>query len=406
MSNITQDNYLQEIDNKINSYKNQIDKLKCEISSIKRENIDYHSNIYQNPINQSKYNNYNNNYSSINRCQNQNPCPQNLDPCYQIETSSLRNENAKLKGLVCCYEEQIKSFNEKICKLEHLLTNKDYEMNECITQHKRKMEEELKRQHQIISQELCNEKIQMNEKLCQQKQEFERILSCRLREKEIEFEKLKQECEREICIRENKLNNYNNGNNEQIDKIKNEFECQLKQMQCELNNKDNEIGKLNEKLQNNLKIISDLFCFFHQNVNLFNNTGVINCDAEDIKYDENNPNKNLKCSSFIFTTLNNFLCKILKDNKEMYELLLNYKNIIAKNEEENEQILNQNNCLKGQLCDLINQLSKKSQSQSFNKETIDITNYDISPIEYDGPIKHLKSRINELEKTIKEQENE
>ena len=79
----------------------------------------------------------------------------------------------------------------------------------------------------------------MNEKLCQQKQEFERILSCRLREKEIEFEKLKQECEREICIRENKLNNYNNGNNDQIDKIKNEFECQLKQMQCELNNKDN-----------------------------------------------------------------------------------------------------------------------------------------------------------------------
>ena len=404
MSNVTQDNYLQEIDKKINSYKNQIDKLKCEISSIKRENIDYQSNIYQNPINQSKYNNYNNNYSSINRCQNQNPCPQNLDPCYQIETSSLRNENAKLKGLVCCYEEQIKSFNEKICKLEHLLTNKDYEMNECISQHKKKMEEELKRQHQIISQELCNEKIQMNEKLCQQKQEFERILSCRLREKEIEFEKLKQDCEREICIRENKLNEFNNGN--EINKIKNDFECQLKQIQCEINNKDIEIGKLNEKLENNLKIISDLFCFFHQNVNLFNNTGVINCDAEDIKYDENNQNKNLKCSSFIFTTLNNFICKILKDNKEMYELLLNYKNIIAKNEEENEQILNQNNCLKGQLCDLFNQLSKKSQNQSFNKETNDITNFDLNLIEYDGPIKHLKSRINELEKTIKEQENE
>ena len=404
MSNITQDNYLQEIDNKINSYKNQIDKLKCEISSIKRENIDYQSNIYQNPINQSKYNNYNNNYSSINRCQNQNPCPQNLDPCYQIETSSLRNENAKLKGLVCCYEEQIKSFNEKICKLEHLLTNKDYEMNECISQHKKKMEEELKRQNQIISQELCNEKIQMNEKLCQQKQEFERILSCRIREKELEFEKLKNECEREICIRDNKLNEFNNGN--EINKIKNDFECQLKQIQCELNNKDIEIGKLNEKLQNNLKIISDLFCFFHQNVNLFNNTGIINCDTEDIKYDENNQNKNLKCSSFIFTTLNNFICKILKDNKEMYELLINYKNIIAKNEEENEQILNQNNCLKGQLCDLFNQLSKKSQNQSLNKETIDITNFDINPIEYDGPIKHLKSRINELEKTIKDQENE
>ena len=76
MSSIIQDNYIQEIDNKINSYKKQIDRLKCEIGSIKKVNIDYQSNTYQNPINQSKYNNYNNKYSSINRCQNQNPCPQ------------------------------------------------------------------------------------------------------------------------------------------------------------------------------------------------------------------------------------------------------------------------------------------------------------------------------------------
>ena len=67
MSNITQDNYLQEIDNKINSYKNQIDKLKCEIGSIKRINRDYESNSHQNTINQSNYNNYNNNFSIINQ---------------------------------------------------------------------------------------------------------------------------------------------------------------------------------------------------------------------------------------------------------------------------------------------------------------------------------------------------
>ena len=46
----------------------------------------------------------------------------------KLKQISLWNENSKLKGLVFCNEE-IKSFNEKICKLEHLLMNKDYEMN-------------------------------------------------------------------------------------------------------------------------------------------------------------------------------------------------------------------------------------------------------------------------------------
>ena len=89
----------------------------------------------------------------------------------------------------------------------------------------------------------------------------------------------------------------------------------------------------------------------------------------------------------------------------MYDLLLNYKNVIAKNEEENEQMINQNNCLKGQLCDLVNQLSQNTQNQTLNRETIDVTNNEYNrSIDYDGPIKDLKSRINKLEKTIKNQE--
>ena len=169
----------------------------------------------------------------------------------------------------------------------------------------------------------------------------------------------------------------------------------------EMNNKNIELEKLIEKYNNNLKIISDLFYFFQQNVNLFNNSGVINCDGDDIKYDENDPNKNIQCSNFIFTTINNFICKILKDNKEMYDLLLNYKNVIAKNEEENEQIINENNCLKEQLNNFANQL----KNQTLNRETIDVTNNEYNrSIDYDGPIKDLKSRINKLEKTIKNQE--
>ena len=64
-----------------------------------------------------------------------------------------------------------------------------------------------------------------------------------------------------------------------------------------------------------------------------------------------------------------------------------------------------NNCLKGQLCDLVNQLSQNTQNQTLNRETIDVTNNEYNrSIDYDGPIKDLKSRINKLEKTIKNQE--
>ena len=399
LGNINQDIYLAEIDNKINSYKNQIDKLKCEINLIKRGNSNSSQNIYspRNPLNCNNYS-----YSSINPC-NKNPCSQIKNPCAQIECNT--SENTKLKGLISCYEGQIKNLNDKICKLQHMLTNKEYEINEFLSEQKKKMDEEIRKQTQIISQEVCNEKINMNEKLTQQKDEFERILNCKLREKDCEFENIKKNYEREICLRENQIEELKKGNCNDLEKIQNNFDCQLKQIQCEISNKENELEKLNEKYKNNLKIISDLFYFFQQNVNLFNNSGVINCDGDDIKYDENDPNKNIQCSNFIFTTINNFICKILKDNKEMYDLLLNYKNVIAKNEEENEQMINQNNCLKGQLCDLVNQLSQNTQNQTLNRETIDVTNNEYNrSIDYDGPIKDLKSRINKLEKTIKNQE--
>ena len=155
----------------------------------------------------------------------------------------------------------------------------------------------------------------------------------------------------------------------------------------------------------NIKIISDLFSFFHQYVSLFNKSGIINCDGEDIKYDENNPNKNLQCSTFIINTLNNFICKLLKDNNEMYELLLNYKNTIFKDKEENSQILNENNCLKEQLNNLVNQLSINSQNQTIKNRETNLSDNINNSIDFE-PIKKLKEKINDLEQTIQNQNND
>ena len=132
LGNINQDIYLAEIDNKIDSYKNQIDKLKCEINLIKRGNSNSSQNIYspRNPLNCNNYS-----YSSINPC-NKNPCVQIKNPCAQIECNT--SENTKLKGLICCYEGQIKNLNDKICKLQHMLTNKEYEINEFLSEQKKK----------------------------------------------------------------------------------------------------------------------------------------------------------------------------------------------------------------------------------------------------------------------------
>ena len=372
--NIHQDHLLIELDEKINSYRNQIELIKNEIKSFKYGNFrnnDNNMNYLNNTSSQ-----YNFNYSS-------NPCLTNKNNCIQNDSLSFNCDQSKVQNLICCYEGQIQSLNEKIRILDNLLCHKQYDdqaLRKCI-------ENEIK-------MKMCNENIDLSEKLIKQKEEFDRILCCKLREKDEEIERMRKDFDREICIRE-----------KQIQDIKNEDCNHIKNLENELNNKNIEFEKINEKNKNNLKIISDLFSFFHQYVSLFNKSGIINCDGEDIKYDENNPNKNLQCSNFIINTLNNFICKLLKDNNEMYELLLNYKNTIFKDKEENSQILNENNCLKEQLNNLVNQLSINSQNQTIKNRETNLSDNINNSIDFE-PIKKLKEKINDLEQTIQNQNNE
>ena len=370
--NIHQDHLLIELDEKINSYKNEIEKIKNDIKIFKYGNIRNTGNMnYLN--NTSNSNQYNFNYSS-------NPCSTNNNPCIQNDSLSFNCDQSKVQNLICCYEGQIQSLNEKIRILDNLLSHKQYDdqaFRKCI-------ENEIK-------MKMCNENIDLSEKLIKQKEDFDKILCCKLREKDEQIERMKKDFDREICIRE-----------KQIQEIKNEDCNHIKNLENELNNKNIEL----EKYKNNSKIITDLFSFFHQYISLFNHSGVINCDGEDIKYDDNNPNQNLKCSTFILNTLNNFICKLLKDNKEMYELLLNYKNTICKDKEENSQILNENNCLKDQLNTLVNQLSQNTRNQTLKNRETEISDNINYSIDFEAPIKKLKEKINDLEQTIQNQNNE
>ena len=89
----------------------------------------------------------------------------------------------------------------------------------------------------------------------------------------------------------------------------------------------------------------------------------------------------------------------------MYELLLNYKNTIFKDKEENSQILNENNCLKEQLNNLVNQLSINSQNQTIKNRETNLSDNINNSIDFE-PIKKLKEKINDLEQTIQNQNND
>ena len=385
MSNDIQ-SYIQQLTSKINAYEKEIVNLKCELNQL--ESTIHNQNSKQ------KYT-----YSHLNY--NKNNCfPDNK------KNTELEDENSKLKSLISCQDNQIKNLNEKVNELEMLLQNKESEIKDMMNNQQREKENKL---------DFPNEKTNQNTRIEPQYNNNNNNISnnntnnycnnCNklnemLNEVNKEFENQKIYLSNEIENRDNKIN-----------ELKKNLDIQLKNFENELEKKNCELEQLNKKNESNCKILQDLFLFFQRNLNLFNNSKIINCDGTNIKYDNDDISQNEKYSSFILKTFNNFICKILKDNKEMFELLIEYKNTIAQNEEEIEKLSNQNNCLKMQVCDLVNQLTinnennnnintnLNSQENIYNQNT----NHSTFPYNFNSPMKQLKVKINELENTIRNQ---
>ena len=66
----------------------------------------------------------------------------------------------------------------------------------------------------------------------------------------------------------------------------------------------------------------------------------------------------------------------------------------------------ENNCLKDQLNTLVNQLSQNTRNQTLKNRETEISDNINYSIDFEAPIKKLKEKINDLEQTIQNQNNE
>ena len=102
--------------------------------------------------------------------------------------------------------------------------------------------------------------------------------------------------------------------------------------------------------------------------------------------------------------MNKLICKIIYDNKEMYELLSKYKNIIKENEIIKKE--QQNELIKlEQVNNLFKELAKKN-FQYGNECDCNIDNLDSILQSYtniDEPFKYIRNKIEKLENKLNQQ---
>ena len=163
----------------------------------------------------------------------------------------------------------------------------------------------------------------------------------------------------------------------QISKRENEF-------MTEINNIYNDINKIKEENIINIHIIQNFFELFNKNIDLFNKSKIISLDQNSrLNYIENDyEGKNQELSIFVINSLNILINKLLHDNKELYEQLIETKkifdeqNIIQREIEGIKDIKKENLILKTQLENLIQEnRNLKNDNIKLKNNLIEINNY-------------------------------
>ena len=216
----------------------------------------------------------------------------------------------------------------------------------------------------------------------------------------------------------NLLSEKNNDLENQILEYKNQL-IENEKVDEELNNKSLKIPfpkkkKIKEEKDIERKIINYFFDFFNSNINLFKNSQILISETK-IKFDEENKEKNEKNSLYIISILNSFLNKIMKDNQEMFNELMKYKDIIdiqhsnIKNvtQDSLEDIKQENIMLKKQLSTFINENQDEINIEfedKCNKE-IKKNKSEINMEKYYENIKNLNIEKEKINNSIKFDEN-
>lgn len=212
-----------------------------------------------------------------------------------------------------------------------------------------------------LSKEIQNDNIKLQSALTAEKLKVIQLNS-KIENYEKELDKSKQE----IIELQNQLENKDNEFNEQ------------------LNNINNDINSIKEENILNINIIQRFFELFNKNIDLFNKSKIIACDRNTrISYLENDyEGNNQKMSIFVVNNLDILINKLLQDNKELFEQLIEAKKIL--DEQNNIQreisvindIKEENLILKKQLQNLINENERfKNDNLRLKNNIIDLNNY-------------------------------
>ena len=347
--------YIQDMNNTINTYKDEIEALKNGIINLQNTNKNFDPNS---PKDTNLYdiqmtNEYLETHESSNNFYDNYINEKDIFKL-QNEITKLKNQNRRLKDALILQENNLKTLTDKIANLHNQLNHKDNQMKDTLINHENKINEIVKEKDKLLDESRT--------------------------ESFNEIEKIKR-------------------NNEE-----------------EINKKNYELQILNEKLENQQKIISNFFTFYNHHIELINNLQFLDCNAEKIEFDINDYDKNTKYSLYEIDIMNKLICNIIYDNKEMYELLSKYKDIIKeneiiKNEQKNELIkLEQakfdNKYLKEQVNNLFKELAKKNYQYVNNSNCCSNNNLDLILQSYpniDEPFNYMRNKIEKLENRLNEQ---
>ena len=276
--------------------------------------------------------------------------------------------------------------NKYKTQLEHLKTNtnqkiKEYHLDErpMITSSNLKSKTF---SPNIGLQNLINENIQKNEPdqfspdLTQEIQNDNIKLQSALTAEKLNVVKLNSQIEKyEIELNKSK---------QQIIELQNQLTIKENDFINQLNNITNDINKIKNENNINMNIIENFFALFNKNIDLFNKSKIISCDKNtQILYLKNDyEGNNEKLSIFVVKSLDILINKLLLDNKELYEQLIETKKIldeqnnIQKEIDRMKDIKEENIILKEQLQNLLKENEIfKNENLKLQKNLIELRNY-------------------------------
>ena len=153
--------------------------------------------------------------------------------------------------------------------------------------------------------------------------------------------------------------------------------------------KDKELSKFNEEINSIYNLITLFFDFYNKKIDFIKKTGIISDKKANIISLKNNYNTNYKNTLFIINSLNELIKKLYSDNKQLFDELIECKDIIEKYEIDNISNNNEDRYLS-------NKMNANSNFNSLNGEQYDNIDYDIE---------NNKKRDNKFQTEIKNNKN-